>query len=230
MIVTRASGDQFERWRPAWVLPVLGAVVLLAAVAGFVTWYFTRFVIDDEELRDRDRCDLQEVHEDPVRAPPVRRHHPAARRPDLRAGRATPRGRAETAPPSCAISAAARPLDSATICSPAPTGSRPASAISIRKQRRASSPISGAADQPLVQVPPQRLVVGFLLSSEWLISVAILIIVDHRDRRLRARPYALGGLIPLPIGVRHHDQSAGDLACSTSPWPSRRAVCGSPGA
>ena len=26
-------------------------VVVLAAVAGFVTWYFTRFVIDDEELR-----------------------------------------------------------------------------------------------------------------------------------------------------------------------------------
>ena len=26
-------------------------VVLLAALAGFVSWYFTRFVIDDEELR-----------------------------------------------------------------------------------------------------------------------------------------------------------------------------------
>ena len=25
--------------------------MLLAAVAGFVTWYFTRFVIDDDELR-----------------------------------------------------------------------------------------------------------------------------------------------------------------------------------
>ena len=30
---------------------MLGAIVLLAAVAGFVTWRFTRFIIDDDELR-----------------------------------------------------------------------------------------------------------------------------------------------------------------------------------
>lgn len=34
-----------------WVLLGLAAVVLVAAVAGFMTWRFTRFVIDDDELR-----------------------------------------------------------------------------------------------------------------------------------------------------------------------------------
>ena len=33
------------------VLPIVGLVVLLAATVGFFSWYFTRFVIDDEELR-----------------------------------------------------------------------------------------------------------------------------------------------------------------------------------
>ncbi|SDD53178.1 PH domain-containing protein [Auraticoccus monumenti] len=34
-----------------WVLLALVAVVLVAALAGFMTWRFTRFVIDDDELR-----------------------------------------------------------------------------------------------------------------------------------------------------------------------------------
>jgi flagellar basal body-associated protein FliL len=40
-IVTSASGDQLEPGGLAWILPVLAAVVLLAAVAGLVTWYFS---------------------------------------------------------------------------------------------------------------------------------------------------------------------------------------------
>lgn len=34
-----------------WVLLALAVVVLIASVAGFMTWRFTRFVIDDDELR-----------------------------------------------------------------------------------------------------------------------------------------------------------------------------------
>ena len=34
-----------------WILLGLFVVVLLAAAAGYVSWRFTRFVIDDEELR-----------------------------------------------------------------------------------------------------------------------------------------------------------------------------------
>ena len=34
-----------------WILLGILGIVVLAAVAGFVSWYFTRYVIDDEELR-----------------------------------------------------------------------------------------------------------------------------------------------------------------------------------
>ena len=33
----------------------------------------------------------------------------------------------------------------------------------------------GTADRPLVTVPPQRLVLGLVLSSEWIISTAFLV-------------------------------------------------------
>src|SRR5215218_1689743 len=35
----------------SWIVPFTALAVLLGAIAGFVSWYFTRFVIDDEELR-----------------------------------------------------------------------------------------------------------------------------------------------------------------------------------
>ena len=44
-------GRQLDTGGLTWILPILGIVVVLAAIAGFVAWYFTRFVIDDEELR-----------------------------------------------------------------------------------------------------------------------------------------------------------------------------------
>ena len=50
-LITSSSENQFDSGGLTWILPLLGIVVVLAAVAGFVAWYFTRFVIDDEELR-----------------------------------------------------------------------------------------------------------------------------------------------------------------------------------
>ena len=34
-----------------WVVLIIVGIVLLSAIAGFVSWYFTRFVIDDDEIR-----------------------------------------------------------------------------------------------------------------------------------------------------------------------------------
>ena len=92
-LVPDGSDDGLDVGDLRWILPIVAGVVVLAAVAGFFTWYFTRFVIDDEELRIETGCDLQEVQEDPVRTAAVGRHHPTAGRPDLRAGRAAARGR-----------------------------------------------------------------------------------------------------------------------------------------
>ena len=59
----------------------------------------------------------------------------------------------------------------------------------------------GVADRPLVQVSPQRLILSFLLSTEWIIPAAITIIILVVTAALAATPYALGGLIPLLIGM-----------------------------
>jgi putative membrane protein len=50
-LIPDGENDGFDVGDLRWALPVLGAIVLLAAVAGFVTWRFTRFIIDDDELR-----------------------------------------------------------------------------------------------------------------------------------------------------------------------------------
>jgi len=47
----RGGEDGFEPGDVGALLPIVAVVVLLAATIGFVSWYFTRFVIDDEELR-----------------------------------------------------------------------------------------------------------------------------------------------------------------------------------
>jgi putative membrane protein len=59
----------------------------------------------------------------------------------------------------------------------------------------------GVADQQLVRVLPQRLIGSFLLSTEWLVPAAITIIILVVTTALAATPYALGGLIPLLIGM-----------------------------
>jgi putative membrane protein len=54
-LVPDGSGDssarQLLRLGIGWLALIVTGVVLLAAAAGFMTWYFTRFIIDDEELR-----------------------------------------------------------------------------------------------------------------------------------------------------------------------------------
>ena len=174
---------------------ILAVVVLLAAIAGFATWYFTRFVIDDEELRIETGAIFKKSTKIPFeRLQSVDIIQPlAARIVGLAELRLTP-----GTPPSCATSAAAKPRDYATICSPGPTDSRPASAILINKQRRASSPTWGSRSAA-GSCPPQRLI-GSLPSTEWLVPAAITIIILV-DRSPAATPYVLGGLIPLLIGM-----------------------------
>ena len=49
--VTSAGENQLDTGGLTWILPFIGIVVVLAGITGFFAWYFTRFVIDDEELR-----------------------------------------------------------------------------------------------------------------------------------------------------------------------------------
>src|SRR5829696_8724115 len=46
-----SSEDNISVADLSWILPLAAIAVVLAGIAGFISWRFTRFVIDDEELR-----------------------------------------------------------------------------------------------------------------------------------------------------------------------------------
>ena len=198
-IVTSASGDQLEPGGLAWILPVLAAVVLLAAIAGFVTWYFTRFVIDDEELRVETGAIFKKSTKIPFeRLQSVDIVQPLAARMVGLAELRLDAGNTTTKLRYLSRGKASRLRDYLLTRAHGEQAS-----IRDLDQQAAASIFTdlGVTDQPLVQVPPQRLIVSFLLSTEWLVPAAITIIILVVAVILAATPYVLGGLIPLLIGM-----------------------------
>ena len=199
-IVTSASGeDQFQLGALAWFLPILAAVVLLAAIAGFVTWYFTRFVIDDEELRIETGAIFKKSTKIPFeRLQSVDIVQPLAARIVGLAELRLDAGNTTTKLRYLSRGKASRFRDYLLTRAHGQQAS-----IRDLDQEAAASIFTdlGVADQPLVRVLPQRLIVSFLLSMEWLVPAAITIIILVVTAALAALPYALGGLIPLLIGM-----------------------------
>jgi putative membrane protein len=197
--VTNAGGNQFEPGGLLWIAPILAVVVLLAAVAGFFSWYFTRFVIDDEELRietgavfkKSTKIPFERLQAVDIVQPLVARIFGLA---ELRldAGNSTTKLRYLTR------SKASRFRDYLL----ARAHGHQASIRDLDQQDVASVFTDlGAADHPLVQVSAQRLIVSFLLSTEWLIPTAISIIILVGTVAFEVLPFALGALIPLLIGM-----------------------------
>jgi putative membrane protein len=198
-IVTSASGDQPVPGGLTWILPVLAAVVLLAAIAGFFTWYFTRFVIDDEELRIETGMIFKKSTKIPFeRLQSVDIVQPLAARMAGLAELRLDAGNTTTKLRYLSRGKASRLRDYLLTRA---HGQR--ASIRDLDQQAAASIFTdlGVADRPLVQVQPQRLIVSFLLSTEWLVPAAITIIVLVVTAALGAITYALGGLIPLLIGM-----------------------------
>jgi putative membrane protein len=184
-----------------WILPVVGGIVLLAAAAGFVTWYFTRFVIDDDELRietgaifkNSKRIPFERLQSVDVIQPFAARIFGLAElRLEAGAGDSTTKLR------YLSRAKATRLRDylltrahgqRASLNDPDQTG-----------RANAFTDLT-AADRPLVTVTAQRLIVGFLLSSEWLTSAAVAIIVLVVTSAFNVVGYALTGLIPLIVGA-----------------------------
>jgi putative membrane protein len=198
-IVSSAGENQFEPRGLLWILPVLAIVVLLAGIAGFFSWYFTRFVIDDEELR----IDTGAIFKRSTKIPFERLQsvdivQPLAARifglAELRldAGNSTTKLRYLTR------SKASRFRDYLLTRAHGHHAS-----IQDLDQQSVANVFTdlGAADHPLVQVSPQRLIVSFLLSTEWLIPTAISIIILVSTIAFGVLPFALGALIPLLIGM-----------------------------
>jgi putative membrane protein len=197
--VTSAGGDQREPGGLAWFLAVLAVVVLLAAIAGFVTWYFTRFVIDDEELRVESGAIFKKSTKIPFeRLQSVDIVQPLAARMVGLAELRLDAGNTTTKLRYLSRGKASRLRDYLLTRAHGEQAS-----IRDLDQQAAASIFTdlGVSDRPLVQVTPQRLVVSFLLSTEWLVPAAITIIILVVTAALAAIPYALGGLIPLLIGM-----------------------------
>jgi putative membrane protein len=200
-LIPDGSGQGFQSTDLRWILPVVALVVVLAAAAGFFTWYFTRFIIDDDELRVETGWIFKTSKKIPFeRLQSVDIIQPLAARifglAELRleagAGDSTTKLRYLTR------RQASRLRDYLLTRA---QGER--ARISDLNQTAAANLLTdlGTADQPLVTVPPQRLVLGLVLSSEWIMSIAVLITGGAFALEFHVLPYAVSGLIPLAIGA-----------------------------
>ena len=200
-LVPDGSGDGFDASDLGLLLPVFGLVVLLAGAVGFLNWYFTRFVIDADELRletgavfkSSKRVPFERLQSVDIIQPLAARIFGLAElRIEVGAGDSTLRlrylGRTKAGQLREYLLVRAhgrrgRPDD--------PALTLPASAFTDR----------GAEDRPLVTVSPQRLVLSFLASTEWLVTagttIALLVVTSVFD----VTAYALPGLIPLLVGT-----------------------------
>lgn len=195
------DNGQFELPAIRWIVLGIGAIVLLAAVAGFFSWYFTRFVIDDEELRietgavfkNSKRISFERLQSIDVIQPFAARIFGLAElRLEVGAGDSTVKLRFLTRHRATRLRdylLARAQGEQATVADHQDTPD--ASAFTDAR----------ADDIVLAQVTPLRLALGLLLSTEWLISVIILLGVLITTLAFDVTLYALPGLLPLALGV-----------------------------
>ena len=200
-LVPDGSDDGLDVNDLRWILPIVAVVVVIAAVAGFFTWYFTRFVIDDEELRIETGWVFKKSKKIPFeRLQSVDIIQPLAARifglAELRleagAGDSTTKLRYLTRRQSSRLRdylLARAHGEQARISDLA--GQAPAHILTDL----------GATDRPLVTVPPQRLIFGLLLSSEWIITTLFLVAAVVVTVVFDVVRIAFSALIPLAIGA-----------------------------
>lgn len=182
------------------ILIVLGVVIVLAAVAGFLSWRFTRFVIDDDELRIETGAVFRQSKKIPFqRLQSIDVVQPLAARIfglaelKLEAGagdsgarlRFLSRAKAYRLRDYLLTRAAGeiRSIDD----DPGP-------------QASALTDLS-TADDVIVRISSKQLVLGFLLSAEFLVPVAILTVVTVVTSISGVVVFALPALVPLLIGL-----------------------------
>ncbi len=200
-LIPDGEENQFERINLWWILTGVGVMVIIAAVAGLVSWYFTRFIIDDEELRIETGAIFKKSKKIPFeRLQSVDIIQPLAARifglAELRleagAGDSTTKLRYLTR------SQSSRLRDYLLARA---HGERATIQTSDKTEDASRYTDLGRTDKPLVTVPPDRLVFGLILSSEWLISATLLIIALVGTITFDVVRYALGALIPLAFAV-----------------------------
>ena len=200
-LIPDGDNEQFDLSDLRWVLPVIAGIVVIAAGAGFMTWYFTRFVIDDEELRVETGALFKTSKKIPFeRLQSVDIIQPMAARifglVELRleagAGDSTVKLR------YLKRTKADQLRDYLLTRAHGEQAS-----IDSSDGRFAASALTDLSrnDRPLVKIAPQRLVVSFVLSTEWLISFAVMVVIIIVTLAMGAAPFALTAVIPLFIGT-----------------------------
>ncbi|BAK33558.1 hypothetical protein MLP_05440 [Microlunatus phosphovorus NM-1] len=196
------SGNEpeFTHWGLRWILLGVAGIIVIAAVAGFLSWYFTRYVIDDEELRietgavfkNSKRVPFERIQSvDIIQQLAARIFGLAELRIEVGSGDSTIKLRYLTRAQASALRDYLLSRAHGDRVRLADQGTGPANAFTDL----------GVADQPLVTVPPQRLIIGFLLSSEFLFTAGLLVVVFAVTTAFGVVAFALAGLIPLAIGV-----------------------------
>ena len=192
--------DGVTRQNLTWFLVLIGGAVLLAAAAGFVSWWFTHFVIDDDEIR----VDSGALWRRSARVSFERLQSVDIVQPFV-----------------------ARPFGLVELRLEAGGGDR---ALTLRYLRRvhadrlrgfllarahgetrsvsdehgpAASALTDLTDDdtPLVTVGSGRLVGSFLLSTEWLISAGVLVVMLVLGRLFDVLSFLVPTLIPAAFGA-----------------------------
>ncbi|HZA32242.1 MAG TPA: PH domain-containing protein [Propionibacteriaceae bacterium] len=184
----------------SWILPFTALAVLLGAIAGFVSWYFTRFVIDDEELRVETGAVFKSSKKVPFeRLQSVDIIQPLAARlfglAELRleAGAGDSTIKLRYLRQTKATSLREYLLTRAH-------GERAQVGDHARLRASVFTDLT-AADRPLVQVGPDRLILSFLLSTEWLLTIVIAFVILVITAFFDMVALALPALIPLAISA-----------------------------
>ncbi|MDO5498106.1 MAG: PH domain-containing protein [Propionibacteriaceae bacterium] len=184
-----------------WVLVLIGGVALLVGLSSILTWWFTRFVIDDEELRVETgfvnrvskRIGFSRIQSVDVIQPLTARIFGLC---ELRI---------EAGGGDSGINLRYLTRDKAYrirdyLLSRAHGHTTTVAESRARPKASAFADLS-TADRVLVRISPQQLIIGLLTSLEFIISVLVLIVAIVVVWRLGAGMAALAGIVPFAMGV-----------------------------
>jgi putative membrane protein len=193
--------QELMRFGVRWVLLGIVAIVLLAALAGFLTWYFTRFVIDDEELRVETgwlakrsrRIAFERIQSVDIIQPFAARIFGLV---ELRIEAGA--GDSRTSLRYLTRSKATRIRDYLLARA---HGEQVTVAGSAELPQASAFTDLSSADRKLVTINPGLLIMGLVLSSEFLISVGVVIVAVVVSALAGVAIVGLAGLVPMIFAV-----------------------------
>ena len=201
-IVENASnGEGLASLGVGWVAAVVLGLALLAGGAGYVTWHFTRFVIDDDELRVETgvlfktsrRIAFERIQSVDVIQPLAARIFSLAElRIEAGAGDSGIRLRYLSRVKAARLRDYLLARAHGTAARLADTADAPAPDVLFD---------AGVADRKLVTVAPGALVGSFLLSTEFLVPTLVLVGFAVVAGLTGMGLVALGGVVPMLFGV-----------------------------